>query len=429
MKCFTNWEKKILQITCLGTPSREAHVVTESAQQHVNPILNQSKPKARSLVEIAEATASDDTLQCVLKFIENDRWNLDTLPFPDTDINALKIMKLIKHEFASADGKWLLRDSRIVMPSELQERVIELAHEGHQGKVKTKRLLRSKVWFPFMNSKCKKLVDQCLLCQAATPQNVREPLQMSKLPEEAWKNVSIGFCEIGNEYALVITDEYSRYPIVEIMSSTSSNSVIPKLDSVFSMLGVPKVVKTDNGLPFNGDKFRQFAEYMGFKYRKITPFWPEANAEAERFVRTFKRCYTHQNTGNKTCFHFLEITEQLPIAPLATRLQLHFWVEKNNSMITAKSDNKTVTRNSSHFKKANVAERKGEEINERASHSTVMNERIPPNNRTSLQHTVCEYELERNKARKSKRVITPPTRLLEQMQTLQYPWLIHAAHA
>ena len=45
-------------------------------------------------------------------------------------------------------------------------------------------------------------------------------------------------------------------------------------------------------------------------------------------------------------------------------------VEKNNSMITAKSDNKTVTRNSSHFKKANVAERKGREINERASHSS-----------------------------------------------------------
>ena len=299
------------------------NIVTDSAQQHVNAILNQSKPQALSLDEIAEATASDDTLQCVLKFIENDRWNLDTLPFPDTDVNALKIIKLIKHEFASADGKWLLRDSRIVMPNALQERVIELAHEWHQGKVKIKRLLRSKVWFPYMDSKCEKLVDQSLLCQAATPQNVREPLQMSKLPEEAWKNVSIDFCEIGNEYALVIIDEYSRYPVVEIVSSTSSNSVIPKLDSVFSMLGVPKVVKTDNGPPFNGDKFRQFAEYMGFKHRKISPFWPEAH---------WKHTSKHW-----TCFHFLEITEQLPIAPLATRLQLHFWVEKNNSMITAKS--------------------------------------------------------------------------------------------
>ena len=123
------------------------NIVTGSAQQHVNAILNQSKPKPLSLDEIAEATASDDTLQCVLKFIENDRWNLDTLPSPDADVNALKIMKVIKHEFASADGKWLLRDSRIVMPSALQERVIELAHEGHQGKVRTKLLLRSKVDF------------------------------------------------------------------------------------------------------------------------------------------------------------------------------------------------------------------------------------------------------------------------------------------
>ena len=49
------------------------NIVTDSAQQHANAILNQSKPKALSLDKIAEATASDDTLQCVLKFIENDR--------------------------------------------------------------------------------------------------------------------------------------------------------------------------------------------------------------------------------------------------------------------------------------------------------------------------------------------------------------------
>jgi hypothetical protein len=33
---------------------------------------------------------------------------------------------------------------------------------------------------------------------------------------------------------------------------------------------------------FNGDEFRQFAEHMGFKHRKITPLWPRANSECEK---------------------------------------------------------------------------------------------------------------------------------------------------
>ena len=78
---------------------------------------------------------------------------------------------------------------------------------------------------------------------------------MSKLPSGPWQEVSIDFCHVGNEYALVIIDDYSRYPVVEIVSTTSSAAVIPKLDSVFSIFGVPKVVKSDNGPPFNSDKF------------------------------------------------------------------------------------------------------------------------------------------------------------------------------
>ena len=51
----------------------------------------------------------------------------------------------------------------------------------------------------------------------------------------------------------------------------------------------PKVLKSDNGPPFNGNEFRQIADYLGFKHRKITPLWPKANAESERFMRTIEK--------------------------------------------------------------------------------------------------------------------------------------------
>ena len=92
-----------------------------------------------------------------------------------------------------------------------------------------------------------------------------------------------------NQYLLLITDDFSRYPVVDIVKSTSAATVIPKLDEVFSEIGVPDVVKSDNGPPFNSKEFASFADDLGFKHRKMTPKWARANGEVGRFVRTVKK--------------------------------------------------------------------------------------------------------------------------------------------
>ena len=98
------------------------------------------------------------------------------------------------------------------------------------------------------------------------------------------------FSEIPNkEYLLLITDDYSRYPVVEIVKSTAATTTIPKLDKVFSEFGVPDVIRSDNGPPFNSKEFAEFADDLGFKHRKVTPKWARANGEVERFVRTVKK--------------------------------------------------------------------------------------------------------------------------------------------
>lgn len=73
------------------------------------------------------------------------------------------------------------------------------------------------------------------------------------------------------------------------MTTTSAKAVTPKLDKIFSAFGIPMVVKSDNGPPFNSAEFASFAEYLGFKQRKVTPHWPQANGEVERFMKTIKK--------------------------------------------------------------------------------------------------------------------------------------------
>ncbi|XP_045167180.2 uncharacterized protein K02A2.6-like [Mercenaria mercenaria] len=111
---------------------------------------------------------------------------------------------------------------------------------------------------------------------------------MSEMPEYTFQHVSLDFAGPfpNGKYLLVLIDEYSRFPIVEIINSTSSKTVIPILNKIFSEFGICEVLKSDNGPPMNGHEFAQFANYMGFKHRKITPLWPQANGECERFMRS-----------------------------------------------------------------------------------------------------------------------------------------------
>ena len=113
---------------------------------------------------------------------------------------------------------------------------------------------------------------------------------MSPLPQGPWQELFMEFCGplSKGDYLLVVTDDFGRYPEVEILRSTSAKAV-PHLDSIFVRQGIPNVVRTDNGPPFNSKDFQKFATHLGFTHRRITPAWPRANGEAERLIRTLEK--------------------------------------------------------------------------------------------------------------------------------------------
>ena len=57
------------------------------------------------------------------------------------------------------------------------------------------------------------------------------------------------------DYLLVAIDRYSRYPDVKKVCSTKASCIIPKLDKIFAIYGIPSIVKTDNEPPFSGAEF------------------------------------------------------------------------------------------------------------------------------------------------------------------------------
>ena len=76
---------------------------------------------------------------------------------------------------------------------------------------------------------------------------------MSALPKSVWTELCLDFCGPlpSGEYLLILLDEYSRFPVVEIVNSTASNTVIPVVDNILTNYGIADVIKSDNEPPFN----------------------------------------------------------------------------------------------------------------------------------------------------------------------------------
>ena len=253
----------------------------KEAEAYVNYIVNHTVPKSMTVEQIQEATREDPTLQKVLECLKTGVWE-------DKDAN-LRPYKLCKDELSTNETRDIvLRGTRLVIPSKLQEHATQLGHVGHQGVEKTKSLLREKIWYPNMSKRVEEIIQRCIACQTVGQPNPPEPMGSVPTETKPWSSLAIDFdgpIPQSGQYLLVVTDIYSKFPEVEVVNSTESRAIIPKLDKIFATHGIPKTVKTDNGPPFNGQEFGKYMDTLGIEWKTSTPLWPRGNAYAESVMK------------------------------------------------------------------------------------------------------------------------------------------------
>ena len=64
------------------------------------------------------------------------------------------------------------------------------------------------------------------------------------------------------KHLLVVEDYMSRYPEVEVVTGTSASANVIAFDNIFSRRSFPKVVRSDNGAPFNGKDRHELQQYF-----------------------------------------------------------------------------------------------------------------------------------------------------------------------
>eukprot|EP00794_Sanderia_malayensis_P020816 gene20816-biopygen15351 len=212
----------------------------------------------------------------------------------------------VKNELTIGAKNIILQGSRIVIPRSLQQQSIDLAHEGHRGHAKAKSLIREKVWLPKIDEMVKTTIDSCLACQETGKPNPPKPAMMIKTSKHPWETVHTNYFGPlpSGEHLVVVIDDYSRFPEVEILKSTKASILIPKLDQIFAIHGIPEVTKSDNGPSFNGNEFQWYVSALGIKHEPVTLRWPQANGEVERFnqplAKVLQSSVIEKNNGGKS---------------------------------------------------------------------------------------------------------------------------------
>ena len=267
--------------------------VDEGTEDFIKMVSDIACPKTLSIGEIAEATRNDPHLTKVREALPGKQWKYFLAghqALNDRDKRVRDQLWRIRDELSITQEGAVLRGHRIVIPSCLWDRVIDLAHQGHQGIAKTKARLRTKVWFAGMDDLVEERVRSCHPCAITGEEARPAPVITEPGCGTPWTHVSMDFGSFPDgRFTLVLIDSHTRFPIVELVSSTAFHKVKKVLDQVFALLGVPAELKTDNGPPFQGHEFETYLRSMNVKHRRITPLWPQANGEVERFMRTLNK--------------------------------------------------------------------------------------------------------------------------------------------
>jgi len=250
--------------------------MNDDAEEFIRFVAETSTPAAMSVQEVQEESWLDPEISQLRECITTGEWN-----------NAPSQYKAVRSELSILD-ELVLRGTRLLIPAKLRDRVVDLAHDGHQGLTKTKQRLRSKVWWAGIDRQVEAKCKTCHGCQLVGLPTPPEPLKHTEFPSQPWQDLAadlMGPLPSG-EYVFVVVDYYSRYFEVDILKSVTSATIIGSLERIFCTHGLPQSLKTDNGPQFTSEEFGTFLKTNGIQHRTSTPLWPQANGVVERQNRS-----------------------------------------------------------------------------------------------------------------------------------------------
>ena len=188
----------------------------------------------------------------------------------------------------------IFKGKQVVMPESMRAEILQQLHRGHSGIEKTRLLARETVYWPKINTDIETMVKGCNVCQEDQDANQKEPMIASEIPARAWQCLGTDLFEIKGRQYLILSDYYSRFPIVKELKSVTSEVVKDVIEEACSTFGRPDEIRSDNGPQYSSHTFKEFCKRWDIKHTTSSPHYAQSNGYIERQVRwiksTIKKC-------------------------------------------------------------------------------------------------------------------------------------------
>ena len=263
------------------------------------PTPNMSTPNLNQLFSekiLYEAQKEDSTLSKYhAKIIPKDQITHYPSFYYQDDI----LMRVFKPSHLSDDATWA-EVHQIVLPGNLRQPVMEIAHEafaGHLGITKTCDRILSEFYWPGMKKDVASFVNTCHTCQVVGKPNQiipPYPLQPIQVPSEPFTKIVIDVVgplpktKKGNQYILTILDPTTRYPEAFPLKNITSKAIVSKLTTMFTTFGIPQEIQSDRGSNFTSDLFKAVITELGITQTLSTAYHPQSQGALERCHQTLK---------------------------------------------------------------------------------------------------------------------------------------------
>ncbi|KAK7101623.1 hypothetical protein V1264_019974 [Littorina saxatilis] len=191
--------------------------------------------------------------------------------------------------------------TQLVVPKPLRESVLIAVHDGifggHMGSHSTFKRLHPYFYWPGYWRETHQYCQTCDKCQRTVPRGKipRVPLQPLPVIETPFQRVGIDLVgpiqpvsDTGYRYILTLVDYASRYPEAVPLKRIDTESVAEALMGIFSRLGIPGEILSDQGSQFTSELFQAVMKLLSVHQIHSTPYHAQTNGLVERFNGTLK---------------------------------------------------------------------------------------------------------------------------------------------
>ena len=158
------------------------------------------------------------------------------------------------------------------------------AHALHHLNAHTLRLR-----YKITREQARQIVKQCKNCLTLLPEPHLGVSPRGLISGELWQMDVTHVPSFGKlRFVHVTVDTFSGFICASAHMGEATKDVINHLLYVFSVMGQPKMIKTDNGPGYTSQKFKQFCSQLQIKHITGIPYNPQGQGLVERAHQTLK---------------------------------------------------------------------------------------------------------------------------------------------